>query len=122
CSACRQGESCPARDHEFVGIPSPPATILAHQPLGNRQHRPNPGASTNVQGREPGRAEEPKELSYYASDSRNPAKTGIPLARRSLRPITSKAATTTEDTERENLRGPGLVSFLNSDRKAFVLH
>ncbi len=38
CSACRQGESCPARDHEFVGIPSPPATILAHQPLGNRQH------------------------------------------------------------------------------------
>ena len=38
CSACRQGESCPAREHDFVGIPSSLATILAHQPVGNRQY------------------------------------------------------------------------------------
>src|SRR4030095_13733576 len=79
CRACRQGESRPARDHEFVGIPSPSATILAHQPLGHRQHRPNPGASTHLQGREPGRAEERKELSHHAPDSRNPTETGIPV-------------------------------------------
>src|SRR5205823_1610175 len=75
----RQGESCPARDHEFVGIPSPPATILAHQPRGNRQHRPDPGASTYVQGRERGRAQKRKELSHHASDPRDSAKTRIPV-------------------------------------------